>query len=526
MSPAEKTDLLFKKVPGVNDMPEQGDLYCAALHTSPQPDLGKILVTGASGYIGGRLVPELIARGYDVRVMVRSQSPEYQERWPGVEIVTGDALDPESLISALKGVNTAYYLIHSLLHGPKRFEEADIQAAANFTKAADIDKVSRIIYLGGLGDVRTTLSHHLRSRQAICAELMKGSAKVTVLRAAIIIGSGSASFEMIEHLVRNLPVLFLPPWAETKCQPIAIRNVVMYLVGVLETSETAGFSYDIGGPDILSYHDMLKIFAEILHLRRLFIPIFFKGIRAFSYVTSLVTPVPDSIVSCLLESTANTVVCQNNDIRRIVPIKLLPYREAVLRALSRGDQDRIYTRWSDAYPPAHELAMKLTEMDRATLFVKSTTLETTKTASSLFNSICRVGGKEGWFNANWLWKLRGTLDRLLMGVGTSRGRRHPYLLRVNDVVDFWRVEDIRNDERLLLRAEMKLPGRAWLEFSIDEEASRPNTLTVRAYYQPFGFWGKAYWYACLPLHFFIFNDLIRQIERRSVTNEHTRDWSD
>jgi uncharacterized protein YbjT (DUF2867 family) len=497
-------------------MPRSANQYCRDLKTSYQPNLGRILVTGATGYIGGRLVPELLDRGYNVRVLVRAYSPEYKERWPGVEVVTADALDLDSLNAALEGVHTAYYLIHSLLHGPRRFEQLDVQAAANFRKAADRNKVSRIIYLGGLGDRKSKLSEHLRSRQAISAELRQGLAALTVLRAAVIIGSGSASFEMIEHLVRNLAVLFLPPWAETKCQPIAIRNVIMYLVGVLETPETAGISYDIGGPDILSYHDMLQIFSEVLGLRRLFIPIFFSNVRIYSYLASLVTPVPHPIIFSLLESTVNTVVCENNDIMRIIRINLLSYREAVMRALSREDQDRIHTRWSDAYPPAHELAMKLTEMDRESLYMKTTSLSTNKSSAALFNSICRVGGKEGWFNMNWLWKTRGILDRLLMGVGTARGRRNSSFLRVHDVVDFWRVEDIGLNQRLLLRAEMKLPGRAWMEFSIDPNPDETRRLTMRAYYQPFGFWGKAYWYACLPLHFFIFTDLIEQIERRSA----------
>ena len=497
------------------DVLRNADLFCQDLQTSPQPQVGKILVTGATGYVGGRLVPELLARGYDVRVMVRAFSSEYSERWPGVEIVIGDALDLDSLVLALEGIHTAYYLIHSLLRGHKRFEQLDIRAAANFRKAADRNKVSHIIYLGGLGDIQSKLSDHLRSRQEIASELMRGTAAVTVLRAAIIIGSGSASFEMIENLVRRLPVLFLPPWATTKCQPIAIRNVIMYLMGVLETPTTAGFSYDIGGPDILSYHEMLRVCSEILCLRRLFIPLFLSNIRMYSYLASLVTPVPHSIVFSLLESTTNTVICQNNDIRDIVRIELLHYREAVLRALSREDQDRIHTRWSDAYPPAHALAMKLTEMDRSNLYIRSASLHTKKSPAALFSSICRVGGKEGWFNTNWLWKLRGIVDRILMGVGTSRGRRHSRFLRVNDVVDFWRVEDIQSEQRLLLRAEMKLPGRAWLEFSIDTNADGANTLSVNAYYQPSGFWGKVYWYACLPFHTLIFNDLIEQIERRS-----------
>ena len=498
--------------------PSSADHYCRDLKTSPQPGLGKILVTGATGYIGGRLVPELLDRGYDVRIMVRAFSPEYEERWPGVEIVSGDALDLNSLVAALQGIHTAYYLIHSLLRGPKQFEELDIRAASNFIEAADINKVSRIIYMGGLGDRRSVLSTHLRSRQEVTNILKQGTAALTVLRAAIVIGSGSASFEMIEHLVRNLPVLFLPPAAETKCQPIAIRNVIMYLVGVLETPETTGVSYDIGGPDrdILSYHDMLKIFSEVLGLKRHFIRTPLSNIQIYSYFASLFTPVPHAIVACLLESISNTVVCENNKIREIIPMNLLPYREAIIRALSREDQDRIHTRWSDAYPPAHELALKLAEMDQKDFYIKTVSLSTDKLPEMLFKSICRIGGKQGWFNMNWLWKVRGMLDKMLMGVGTARGRRHPTILRINDVVDFWRVEDIIPNRRLLLRAEMKLPGRAWMEFSIDTNSDGTNQLTIRAYYQPFGFWGKAYWYACLPSHVFIFNDLIKQIERRSA----------
>ena len=496
-------------------IPRSPDQYCRDLKTTPNPQLGKILVTGATGYIGGRLVPELLDRGYDVRVMVRAYSPEHEKRWPGVEVITGDALDPKSLTAALKGIDTAYYLIHSLLHGPKRFEQIDREAARNFRKAADVNNVRRIIYLGGLGDRRSKLSKHLRSRQEICSELMQSSAKVTALRAAIIIGSGSASFEMIEHLVRKVPVFFLPPWAKTKCQPIAIRNVVMYLVGVLETPATEGVFYDIGGPDILSYHEMLKTFSEVLHLRRFFIPTFFSNIPVYAYLASLLTPVPHPIIRSLLESTANTVVCENNDIRSLIKIDLLSYREAVLRALSREDQDRIHTRWSDAYPPAHELALKLTEMDRGSMYIKSTSLSTGKPPHALFRSICRIGGKEGWFNMHWLWKARGIVDRIVMGVGTARGRRHASLLRVNDVIDFWRVEDVRLNQRLLLRAEMKLPGRAWLEFNVEASKKRMRKLILTAYYQPFGFWGKIYWYACFPLHIFIFNDLIKQIERRS-----------
>ncbi len=491
------------------------DLFCHDLPTKPRPDIGTILITGATGYIGGRLVPELLARGYKVRVMVRESSPEYQDRWPGAEIVVADALELNSLKVALEGIHTAYYLIHSMLLGKKQFEAADIQAATNFSKVAEEKKIKGIIYLGGLGDLRTSLSAHLRSRTHVAEELKRGKVPTTILRAAIIIGSGSASYEIIEHLVRNCIIFPAPPWAMTKCQPIAVRDVIKYLVGVLETPETAGGTFDIGGSDILTYRDMLKTMADILGKKRLFIPIPISSIELYSYLAGLFTPVPVQICRCLLEGTRNEVVCLNDEIERIFPIKTLSYKEALLRALSREEQDRVYTRWSDAYPPAHELAIKLHEIKGNPIYTSSYSLLTEKKASSLFHSVCRIGGKEGWFHSNWMWRLRGALDRLLMGVGTSRGRKSISSLGINDVIDFWRVEDYKVKERLLLRAEMKLPGRAWLEFKIERKGDK-NRLSVKAYYQTQSIFGKIYWYLFLPFHVFIFQDLIKEIERKSV----------
>ena len=489
------------------------DLFCNDLPTKPQPEIGTILVTGATGYIGGRLVPELLARDY--RVRVRDALPEYLDRWPGAEIVVADVLETHGLGEALAGVHTAYYLIHSMLLGKRQFEAADIQAAINFRRAAAAGDIKNIIYLGGLGDIKTSLSAHLKSRTQVAERLKKGTVPTTILRAAIIIGSGSASYEIIENLVRRCFILPAPPWARTRCQPIAIRDVIRYLVGVLETPEAMGRAFDIGGTDVLTYKDMLKQMADVLGKRRLFLSVPISSIEMYSYLASLLTPVPMQICRCLLEGTRNEVICLNDAIKKIVPIETRGYKEAILRALSREEQDRVYTRWSDAYPPAHELAIKLHELKDEFLYTSSYSLLTGKSATSLFSSICRIGGKEGWFNSNWMWRLRGALDRVLMGVGTSRGRKSASNLGINDVIDFWRVEDYKIDKRLLLRAEMKLPGRAWLEFRIERDGIK-NRLTVKAYYQSHGFFGKIYWYIFLPFHVFIFRDLISQIERKGI----------
>ena len=484
------------------------------LPTRPVALQGRVLVTGASGYIGGRLVPVLVKRGYNVRVMVRGPSPEYADRWPACETVVADALDPASLAAALEGVHTAYYLIHSMLLSRREFAAADGTAARNFRVAAAAAGVKRIIYLGGLGDLRAELSTHLRSRMDVADELTRGPVPTIVLRAAIIVGSGSASYELMKHLVQSLPILPAPPWARTRCQPIGIRDVITYLVGVLETTSITAGSYDIGGEEVHSYKSMLRILADVLGRRRLIIDCPFLSARLCAFFGSLLTPVPHSIAGCLFESTANEVVCQNNDIRKILPFATLSYRQSIVLALTREEQDEVHSRWSDAYPPAHELALRLDELQHPACFTVHYMLTSPKDAPALFRSICSIGGKEGWFHSNWLWRLRGVLDRILMGVGSSRGRRQASRLRINDVVDFWRVEDLRPPTRLLLRAEMKLWGRGWIEFRLDPIAGGTE-MHINVTFDTTSPFGKLYWYACLPLHWIVFGGLLQQIERRS-----------
>ena len=492
---------------------EDLSLFCHDLPSTPCPEIGKILVTGASGYIGGRLVPELLARSYQVRAMVRAESPEQQDLWPGAEIAVADALDPPSLRGALEDVHTAYYLIHSLLLGPKGFAAADIEAAANFRRAAEEMEVQRVIYLGGLGDDTTALSHHLRNRIEVAEELRRGSVPTTVLRAATIIGSGSASYEIIRHLANTSKLLLMPRWAKNRCQPIAIRDVVKYLVGVLETPETVNQSFDIGGSDVLTYEEMLREAARLFGRKVFFVQIPISSTSLFAYFASLRTPVPVPITRCLFHGLRNEVICQDDAIRTCLPFEILGYTGAVLRACSREQRDNIPTRWSDAYPPSHELAVKLHEMRRPPRYVSVYSLSSRKESAALFRSICKIGGKEGWFWNNWIWRLRGTIDRILLGVGSARGRKSYSDLKINDVIDYWRVEDLQPDRRLLLRAEMKLPGRAWLEFSIKNQGEE-RLLSVTAHYATNSLAGLLYWHAVLPFHHFIFTRLIQQIEAR------------
>ncbi|MFC2111283.1 SDR family oxidoreductase [Bacteroidota bacterium] len=487
--------------------------YCNDLQMEARTDIGKIFVSGATGYIGGRLVYELKQRGYEVKALVRAELTTEDERFLGVEIVVGDALDYESLKNSMEGTKIAYYLMHSLLLGPKEFEAAEIKAASNFRRAAEENSIDRIIYLGGLGDKNENLSKHLSSRLKVADELIKGKIPVTVLRAAIIIGSGSASYEIVKNIVKNAPIILLPKWTRTLCQPIGIRDVIKYLVGCMELDETAGKSYDIGCENIYSYEDVLKIAAELLHKKRIYIKFFISAPYLYSYLVSLFTPVPARIIFALIIGGRNNVICQNNDIKEILKFETLTYFEAIVFALNREEQDKIRTRWTDSYPPSHELAIKLHELDIAR-FTSTYSLLTKKDFSDIYESICKVGGPDGWYHNNWMWRLRGMIDIILLGVGASRGRRSYSTIRINDVIGFWRIEDLKRNERLLLRAEMKLPGKAWLEFKLDK-FEEENKLTVSAYFHHKGLFGRIYWYIFLPFHYIIFKKLIKDIESRS-----------
>lgn len=494
----------------------QNTWFCDDLKSSPKPDLGIILVTGATGYVGGRLVPELLRRGYQVRVMVRAFSPDYASRWRGAEVVEADALNREELTKALKGVHTAYYLIHSLLLGTRKFESKDILAAENFTSVAEEEGLQRIIYLGALGDKNKKLSPHLKNRNLVASKLNDGNTPVIVFRAGLVIGSGSAPYEILKNLVKNTPIFFIPYWAKTRSQPIAVRDVISYLVGINEVDIEGSREFDIGGNEIVTYDQMLKTLAKVQNKKRLFIPALITNTSVYGYIASLLTPVPEPIIKALVQGCKNEVLCRDHKIREVIDIEPRTFKQALMRAYENELHDRVPSRWSDSYPYAFELSAKLHQLNPSPKYNSAYCLLTKNSPEDLFNSFCTIGGKVGWFRSNWMWRLRGMIDRILLGVGSSRGRRSYSELRVDDVIDFFRVENIIEDKLLLLRAEMILPGEAWLEFIIIDSYEGLNKLSITAYFQPKGFLGRIYWYFFLPFHFYLFKALIKQIDKRSV----------
>lgn len=473
----------------------------------------KIAVVGATGYVGGRLVPELLEAGHRVRCLARTPQRLDSVSWRrDVEVVTADVLDRESLVAGLDGVDAVYYLVHAMGHAGD-FETTDRVGAENLRHAAARAGASRIVYLGGLGeDDPERLSKHLASRHEVGEILAGGPVPVTELRAAIIIGSGSASFEMLRHLDEVLPVMICPRWVtRTRCQPIAIADVLFYLVSVLDHPSTSGRVLEIGGPDVLTYRDMLDRYAEVAGLRRrivIRVPVLTP--RLSSLWVNLVTPLPYGLARPLVESLVNDVVVgPERDIRRLIPHEPLDLDEALRRAMRQVKDLKVSTSWMDSAGAGHSPASPSPQdPDWAGGTVLENRQEVTSAASPerLFRTVAGVGGTRGWYVTNGLWTLRGWFDKVIGGVGMRRGRRHPDDLRVGDALDFFRVEDHDEPRLLRLRAEMRVPGDAWLEWTIEPDGSG-SRLRQLARFHPRGIAGRLYWWAMLPFHAVIFRRL-------------------
>ena len=476
----------------------------------------RILVTGATGYIGGRLVPRLLQEGYRVRVLVRSQVRVLSRPWSDqVEIMTGDIFDPQTLAEVLAGVDSAYYLIHSMSQGAN-FHNLDLEAARAFGQAAQRAGVDRIIYLGGLGDPEGNLSQHLQSRQETGQALREGGVPVTEFRAAVIVGSGSISFEMIRYLVERLPVMICPRWIFSRIQPIAVQDVLEYLVDALDTPASRGLTIEIGGENVTTYKGLMLGYAEKRGLRRLLLPVPVLTPRLSSYWVHWLTPIPSDITVALVEGLRNDVIVTDDRARTLFPhIEPQDYASAIGVVANDLDEGRIDTSWSDAAGTTPEREQPVRLESRQGLIIERRRRRVAASAQAVYRVCTGIGAARGWYFANWTWRIRGMVDRLLGGAGLRRGRRHPDDLRIGDALDFWRVEELKANRLVRLRAEMKLPGRAWLQFEVWEAEDGTTHLEQTAAFIPKGLTGLAYWYGLYPVHAWIFGGLAREIARRA-----------
>jgi uncharacterized protein YbjT (DUF2867 family) len=478
----------------------------------------KVLVSGATGYIGGRLVPRLLERGVQVRCLTRDPARLNLAPWRDrVEVVAADALDAATLPQALEGCDAAYYLIHTMEDAAGDYVDRDRQAAINFRDAANAAGLSRIVYLGGLGDDDGLLSAHLESRHEVGRILASGVTPVTELRAAVIIGSGSVSFEMLRHLTEVLPILFRPRWSRTRCQPIGVRNVLEILIATLGETEGGNRLYDIGGPDVLTYQEMMSAYAEVAGLgRRVVVPFPLFNHRLAHLVIGLITPLDLATVRPLVESLRTDVVVNRASPPGFDPPLLFDYRTSVRLALTRISEKNVETRWSDAVT---QPALPLPGDPRwsgAAMMVDKRESESAASPDDLFWAVTRIGGDVGYYSMNWAWRVRGWLDSLVGGVGLRRGRRHPEDLRSGEALDFFRVVEVDPERHsLTLQAEMKVPGSAWLGWKVDP-AGDGSRLIQSAMFVPRGLLGRLYWWVLLPFHAPIWR---RMVKRMATTAE-------
>lgn len=488
--------------------------------TSKKTNAAYCLLTGVTGYIGGRLVPRLLDEGHKVRVMARDATRLQGRTWlDRVDVVEADVFDQQSLQHALENIDIAYYLIHSMAGNEESYGQKDILAARNFGKIAKVQGIKRIIYLGGLGDPEADLSEHLRSRQKTGETLRESGIPVTEFRAAVVVGSGSQSFEMIRYLVERVPLMVCPSWVFSKIQPIAIRDILSYLSKAIDKPETTGKTIEIGGADVMTYGDMMTRYAKVRGLKRWLIPVPVLTPRLSSYWIHWVTPIPASLARPLIEGLRNDVIVKTDTARKLFPeIDPISYETAVQLALNRMDSDDVETSWSDALINTQGDLKPVILETREGLNIERRQLTVNAPSEKVFNVICSLGGQKGWPAWNWAWKIRGIIDRMVGGVGLRRGRRDAHKLRVGDAVDFWRVEALKPGKLLRLRAEMKVPGRAWLEFQAKPQNGKSTRLIQTAYFDPHGLSGLLYWYSLYPFHGFIFSSMIKNLAKEIESN--------
>lgn len=469
----------------------------------------KVLLTGSTGYIGRRLKQKLLDdESVDLKLLVRNKKTISPTILDKVEVIEGDTFNKEALKEALKDVEIAYYLIHSLSN--ENYKDLDKISAQNFLDVAEECGVKRIIYLGGLGVKNEDTSEHLLSRIETGEILSSNKSVQTIwLRAGVIIGSGSASFEIIRNLTEKLPVMTTPKWVDTKAQPIAVNDVLSYLHDSLYLEVKENLIVDIGSAQ-LSYKEMMEKTALALGLKRFLIPVPFMSINISSYWLNLFTPVPFTIAKALIEGLKSEVVIQNQNARKYFP-KLVPmsYEDAVKSAIKEIEENQVISRWNDKGDGVWEkIGQK--EISKAIFIDRKEEDISNIEPSKVYQSFIGIGGENGWFDFDFLWELRGIIDKLIGGVGLKRGRRSQCDLRISDCLDFWKVVDLKENERLLLYAQMKLPGSAWLEFKIQD-----NKLIQSAYFYPKGVLGRLYWYVLIPLHYFVFNNMIKSIVKKA-----------
>ncbi|WP_373501195.1 DUF2867 domain-containing protein [Desulfococcus sp.] len=478
-----------------------------------------VLVIGSTGYVGGRLVPLLLESGYRVRAMGRSLSKLASRSWaqhPLFEMVQGDIQDLESMQNASRGCRAAFYLVHSMVAAGRDFARADRQGAHNMAAAAAHGGMDRIIYLGGLAEAKHhRLSEHLQSRKEVAEILNSGSVPCTDLRAGAILGAGSASFEILRYTVERLPVMLAPKWVQTLNQPIAIRNVLLYLKGCLETDAVLGETFDIGGPDVLSYRRLAEIYAEEAGLpRRRIIPVPFVSPGFSAFLIHQVTPVPAALARPLIEGLRNESVCGDDRIHAVIPQHCYTCREAIRMAMESVRAEKVETCWSDAgclIPPEWTYCGDA-DYTGGTILECGYRIGVAADAEAVWEAVERIGGDTGWYFGDLLWQLRGAVDGWAGGVGLRRGRRHPTHLRVGDALDFWRILELDPGRRLLLSAEMKLPGEALFEIRITPRDGETE-IDFLSRFVPKGLGGLMYWYALYPAHQWVFEGMLKGLAR-------------